>query len=99
MAQVMSEEDRIGCEADRIVNDSFKLHLNAQEAFKSIPRTALKVLIGLLEQLREFGPLGKNTCQACGHHHGNANWKFNHRMLMLDRAKQTLAGIWKTRKE
>ena len=80
--------------ADKIILDYCCSDMTAKEMFCSIPEKVLVRLIKLLEAVRKEGAIGPNSCSKCGHVHNDGNWYYNYRMLMLDRAKQTLAGVW-----
>ncbi len=66
-----------------------------KELFQSIPKLTLLKVIELLNIVKNQGVVGDNSCPTCGHRHGNANSHYSRRMLMLDRAKQTLNNTWK----
>jgi len=87
--------DEDGKKADSIIFTYLRPNLTAEELFKSIPKKILLTLISFLEKVKSRGVIEPNVCNACKHLHNNGIWDYKRRMLMLDRAKQTLNGIWK----
>lgn len=86
-----------GEKADKIIlqYQSLNRNLTAKKMFQAIPKKALVKLIKLLEAVKKQGATEPNFCRVCKSLHNNGNWNYNFRMKMLDRAEQTLAGIWR----
>lgn len=65
-----------------------------KDLFYSIPRVVLLDLISKIECILDRGVVGSNCCSECGHIHNDADDEYRYFSLMLDRARQALAGMW-----
>ena len=83
-----------GKKADEILICAMRPDRTAQEMFASLSRESLNELIRLLEAVKSEGPIEDDTCSKCGYRHGDGQYHFHRRMLMLERARQMRDGVW-----